>query len=235
MIDLPEANFEKPSGDIIEAYSFTSAISFSRKGAESARDLIGLNPKSKGAAYDFVTMSRAIPTKSGDMVDFETGYTIQGSDYAAEMQKDESVYNKIYGYQKVKHPDGSPVKIKMTAESREQYVYKLANLYGDGRFLTQYQNTLQKSELNNGTVKVDKEFSDVSIIEALKRQGKLVGYVSAPVAPEVTAAPEKATEEKTKTVEKSTEKVVSSQLSLFDENKPEGLPAIDRSPKTCNG
>ena len=360
MIDLPEANVPTQWGDEIEAYSFTSAISFNRKGAESARDLIGLHLKSKGAAYDFVTMSRAIPTKSGDMVDFETGYTIQGVDYAAEMQKDESIYNKIYGYQKVKYTDGTPVKMKMDKDSPEQYVYKLVNLYGDGRFLTQYQNTLQKSELENGTVKVDKEYSDDSIIEALRRQSKLVGYGEyvAPVVQPVVETPTveaepvveqrpanadiieklemaknkleafelspdgifynyfksgarikpgsfdklvdrnkrsastngaytstkgaysydslarqafeasnmevddtyavealeeflsnypdtwktpydniineiKDLENQLNPTKKSTEKVVSSQLSLFDENQPEGLPAINRSPKTC--
>ena len=178
MEDLPEANVPTQWGDMIEAYTFTSAISFARQGAESARDLIGLGLKSKASSYDFVTMSRAIPTKSGDMVDFETGYTIQGSDYAAEMQKDESVYNKIYGYQKVKYEDGTPVKMKMDANSPVQLVFKLVNLYGDGRSLTQYQNTLQKSELNNGTVKVDKEYNDVSIIESLRQQGKLVNYTT---------------------------------------------------------
>jgi len=182
---LPQANIETQWGDEIEAYTFTSAISFTRQGAESARDLIGLDLKSKGAAYDFVTISRAIPTKSGDMVDFETGYTIQGSDYAAEMQKDESAYSKIYGYQKVKYDDGTPVKMKMDANSPIQFVYKLVNLYGDGRFLTEYQNTLQKSELNNGTIKVDKEYSDDSIIKALRQQSKLAGFTQAPVAPAV--------------------------------------------------
>ena len=205
MADLPQANVETQWGDEIEAYTFTSAISFARQGAESARDLIGLNTKSKGAAYDFVTMSRAIPTKSGDVVDFETGYPIQGSDYAAEMQKDESVYNKIYGYQKVKYEDGTPVKMIMDATSPVQFVYKLVNLYGDGRFLSQYQTTLQKSQLNNGTVKVDKEYSDDSIIKALRQQDKLVNYtefvepvaepvvvtepVTAPVVPVVEEKP----------------------------------------------
>lgn len=186
MNDVPEGTIETPWGTEIDLYSFTSAISFSRQGAESARDLIGLHLKSKGAAYDFVTMTRAIPTKSGDMVDFETGYTIQATDYAVEMQKDESIYNKVYGYQKVKYPNGTPVKIKMEETSREQYVYKLVNLYGDGKFLTEYHNTLQKSELKNGTVKVDKEYSDDAIIKALDRQGKLVGYSeTASVAPVV--------------------------------------------------
>jgi hypothetical protein len=235
-------------------------------------------------------------------------------------------------------------------------VFKLVNLYGDGRFLTQYQNTLQKSELNNGTVKVDKEYSDDAIIKALDNQGKLVGYSETSIAP-VAAQPVAETspvEQKPANIEileklemaknkleafefstdgifynyfksgarikpgsfdklvdrnrrsastngaytstkgaysydslasqafqassmevddtfavealeeflsnypdtwktpyenimneikdlenqlnpakKSTEKVVSSQLSLFDENQPEGLPAINRSPKTC--
>jgi hypothetical protein len=35
-------------------------------------------------------------------------------------------------------------------------------------------------------------------------------------------------------VKKSTKKVVSSQLSLFDNNEPEGLPAIDRTNENCD-
>ena len=36
-----------------------------------------------------------------------------------------------------------------------------------------------------------------------------------------------------KSMEKSKGKIVSSQLSLFDDNQPEGLPSINRSSETC--
>jgi 6-pyruvoyl-tetrahydropterin synthase len=356
MRSVPEADIYLPFGDIIEAYAFPSAITFNGANKESSRDLIGLGLKSKGAGYDFVTITRGTYTKEGELVDFESGYTVQPSDLAIQLQKDENIYNKVYGYQKVKYRNGMPVKMKMSKTSPEQYVFKLVNLYGDGRFLTQYQNTLQKSELNNGTVKVDKEYSDDAIIKALDNQGKLVGYSETSIAP-VAAQPVAETspvEQKPANIEileklemaknkleafefstdgifynyfksgarikpgsfdklvdrnrrsastngaytstkgaysydslasqafqassmevddtfavealeeflsnypdtwktpyenimneikdlenqlnpakKSTEKVVSSQLSLFDENQPEGLPAINRSPKTC--
>jgi hypothetical protein len=183
MKDVPEANIPLPSGDIVEAYTFTSAITFNGTDKESSRDLIGLHPDSKGGAYDFVTITRGTYTKEGELVDFESGYTVQPSNLAVQLQKDENEYNKVYGYQKVKYPNGVPVKIKMSEYSAEQYVYKLVNLYGDGRFLTQYQTTLQKSGLKNGTIKVNKEYSDDAIIKALDKQGKLVGYSEISVAP----------------------------------------------------
>ena len=183
MTNRPERDIPLPSGNVIESYDFTSAITFNGTDKESSRDLIGLHPKSKGGAYDFVTVTRGTYTKEGELVDFESGYTVQPSNLAVQLQKDENEYNKVYGYQKVKYPSGVPVKIKMSEYSAEQYVFKLVNLYGDGRYLTQYQTTLQKSGLNNGTIKVNKEYSDDAIIKALDRQGKLVGYSETSVAP----------------------------------------------------
>jgi hypothetical protein len=171
------------SGDMIDLYSFTTSISFGKRGEESVRDIIGLHPKSKGAAYDFVVVPRAINDKSGDMIDYETGYTVQGSDFAIEMQKDESAYSKVYGYQKIKYSDGSPVMVRMSENSQTLHAYKLVNLYGDGRFLTEYYNTLQKSELENGTVKLNTEYSNTAIVKWLAKQGKLAGFTQAPVAP----------------------------------------------------
>jgi hypothetical protein len=171
------------SGDMIDLYSFTTSISFGKRGEESVRDIIGLHPKSKGAAYDFVVVPRAINDKSGDMIDYETGYTIQGSDFAIEMQKDESAYSKVYGYQKIKYSDGSPVMVRMYEDGQMLNAYKLVNLYGDGRFLTEYYNTLQKSELENGTIKMNIEYSNDAIVRWLAKQGKLAGFTQAPVAP----------------------------------------------------
>jgi hypothetical protein len=176
MMGVPEANIYLPFGDIIEAYAFTSAITFNGVDKESSRDLIGLHLDSKGGAYDFVTVTKGTYTKEGELVDFESGYTVQPVNLAIQLQKDENEYNKVYGYQKVKYRNGMPVKIKMSKTSPEQYVFKLVNLYGDGRYLTQYQTTLQKSGLSNGTIKVNKEYSDEAIIKALDKQGKLVGY-----------------------------------------------------------
>jgi hypothetical protein len=175
------------SSDMIDLYSFTTSISFGKRGEESVRDIIGLHPKSKGAAYDFVVVPRAINDKSGDMIDYETGYTVQGSDFAIEMQKDESAYSKVYGYQKIKYSDGSPVMVRMSENSQMLHAYKLVNLYGDGRFLTEYYNTIQKSELENGTVKLNIEYSNDAIVRWLAKQGKLAGFTQAPVAPEQEA------------------------------------------------
>jgi hypothetical protein len=166
-----------PWGDMIDLYSFTTAISFGKRGEESVRDLIGLYPKSKGAAYDLVVVPRAINAKGGDTIDYETGYSVQASDFAIEMQKDESAYSKVYGYQKVKYSDGTPVMITMYDDGPALNVYKLVNLYSDGRFLTEYYNTLQKSELENGTVKLNTEYSNDAIIRWLGRQNKLTGLV----------------------------------------------------------
>jgi hypothetical protein len=177
-----------PWGDMIDLYSFTTAISFGKRGEESVRDLIGLYPKSKGAAYDLVVVPRAINAKGGDTIDYETGYSVQASDFAIEMQKDESAYSKVYGYQKVKYSDGTPVMITMYEDGPALNVYKLVNLCGDGRFLTEYYNTLQKSELENGTVKLNTEYSNDAIIRWLAKQNKLTGLVQ-PTAPAPVAQP----------------------------------------------
>ena len=193
--------------ELIDIYSFATAISFGKRGEESVRDLIGLYPKSKGAAYDFVVVPRAINDKRGDTIDYETGYSIQPSDFAIEMQKDESAYSKVYGYQKVKYSDGTPVMITMYDGGPALNVYKLVNLYGDGRFLTEYYNTLQKSELENGTVKLDTEYSNDAIIRWLGRQNKLTGLVQ-PTAPAPVAQP--------------------TQSSTITETKPENIEILEK-------
>jgi hypothetical protein len=184
-------------GDEVEYYDVSASMKFNSQVANTKRQLIGLHPKSKGGVYDFVTVPRAIGIAGGDMVDYETGYVIQGQDYFAQMQKDESDYNKVYGYQKVKYPNTNiPVKIRMSEYGPELYAYKLVNLYGDGRFLTEYTNTLVPSKLENGTVKVNVEYSDQSIINWLAKQGKLVGYTesSTPVQQTTVTNPVSAAE-----------------------------------------
>mgnify|MGYP003645747202 CR=1 FL=1 len=73
--------------------------------------------------------------------------------------------------------------------------------------------------LSSGSVKNYKEsILETSTIKELKEQ-----YYS--VQEKIKANKE--------TFKETKEKIKSSQMSLFDQNTPEGLPSIDRSPKQC--
>jgi hypothetical protein len=75
---------------------------------------------------------------------------------------DMSLYD-VYGYQKVKFEDGTPLTI-VDSKGSTQHVYKLINLVGDGQYASEYYENYRPSVLNNGTVKIDEEIPNADII-----------------------------------------------------------------------
>jgi hypothetical protein len=125
------------------------------------------------ASGDYVKIPRAITTKvkGGGYVNMETGNEVTGREYATRLEKGDNSLSTVYGYQKVKNPDGTPFTVSIFNElnktTETKQVYKLINLYGDAPKVSEYYNDFRPSQLNNGTVRMRNELSDDEIIAAL--------------------------------------------------------------------
>ena len=109
--------------------------------------------------YELVTLSRIMKLDNGDLIDIINGRTVTSTMYAQRKKKGDMSLYDVFGYQKVKYADGSPV---ITAKM--EHVYKLVNLYGDGQYGSEYYDSFKPSEMNNGSVKIANEIPDADII-----------------------------------------------------------------------
>jgi predicted NAD-dependent protein-ADP-ribosyltransferase YbiA (DUF1768 family) len=108
-----------------------------------------------------------IDRKTGVKVDMFTGRTVTDSMISAANKKGNQIYKSVYGYQKVKHMDGTPVTFTSVykGEDMVNHVYKLINLYGDNPYTTEYYPDFRPSVLNNNTMKIDSEIPNNDIID----------------------------------------------------------------------
>jgi len=114
--------------------------------------------------YDFVKVPRVVEDSfTGTRVNMTNGETVTNSMFAIKKSKGDLSLKDIYGYQKVKYADGSPV-IVYDDKGVGSHVYKLVNLYGDGQLASEYYENNIPSVLNNGTVKIANEITDEEII-----------------------------------------------------------------------
>jgi len=76
---------------------------------------------------------------------------------------------EIIGYKKVKSRDGVPFTIqKKSGKSMDDFsIYKMVNLYGDGKIVAEYPKLTTPSVFDNNTFKVEQEMSDDDIIKIL--------------------------------------------------------------------
>ena len=162
------------NGDELYQYSIPSAISYwqAEEGQIAQKAILGIKVNSKGSGNDLIVVPRLLNVKGGAMVDYYNSKQISGKQYATEASKDVNKYDELYGYQKVKYDDGTPVIMKRNDKTPLEYVYKLVNLYGDGRYVSEYyRDTNVSSQLENGTVKPKEELTDKQIISHL---GKMI-------------------------------------------------------------
>jgi predicted NAD-dependent protein-ADP-ribosyltransferase YbiA (DUF1768 family) len=116
---------------------------------------------------DFIVVPRVVTdSKTGAKVDMVTGRTVTDSMLSGAKKKGNMIYKTVYGYQKVRHEDGTPVTFtsEYMGEEMINHVYKLINLYGDNPYTTEFYPDFRKSVLDNGTAKIDAEIPDRDII-----------------------------------------------------------------------
>lgn len=135
-----------------------------------SRKILVLNETFNFAATqdDFIVIPRVvIDSKTGAKVDMVTGRTVTDSMLSGAKKKGNMLYKTVYGYQKVRHQDGTPVTFTSDYKGDEMinHVYKLINLYGDAPYTTEFYPDFRKSVLDNGTAKIDGEISDRDIID----------------------------------------------------------------------
>ena len=104
---------------------------------------------------------------TGVYIDMATGLPIYAQEFEKMSKTGDISGRDFYGYEKVKHPvDGSPLIIYKN--NARHHVYKLVNLYGDGKMAVEYYGDNRPSVLNNGTIKA-KEFTNEEIIDAFSK------------------------------------------------------------------
>jgi hypothetical protein len=158
------------SGEELYQYNIPSALSYweAEEGKAPQKAILGIRMYSKGSDNDLIVVPRLITSEDGAMVDYQTGKQISRKQYATEASKDVNKYDQLYGYQKVKYGDGTPVIMKRNKTAPPEYVFKLVNLYGDGRYTFEYyKDTNIPSQLENGTAKPKEELTDQQIINHL--------------------------------------------------------------------
>lgn len=118
---------------------------------------------------DFVKVPRVVTDKkNGATIDMVTGKTITKLDFATRKKKGDYTLQDVFGYAKVKLPNGEPLiyyKKDKNGEFQSQYVYKLINLYGDGQRASEHYSDFRRSVIENGTIQIDQEIPDADIIE----------------------------------------------------------------------
>ena len=181
---------------------------------------------------DYIKIPKVVTNKDGFKVNIATGVEVTKADYAIMKKKgsqdlyDNYYYKKVYTDNIDQFGNRIPLKTpginKKTGEPLNNYYYKLINVYGDGPRAVEYNSEFGPSVINNGSMRIKQETSDQEIVNffAPQIQPEIVPLQEAPVVEEQVQLEEETTSEAT-------------QLSLFDQNAPEGLPPINRSPKKC--
>ena len=138
--------------------------------------LISLNNKysfMNQANKDFVKMRRyqyvSSMTASGPktiVVDITSGKTMLVKDFTKLSNDGILSKNEMVGYKKVKSEDGVPLTIqRKSGKSLDEFsVFKMVNLYGSSRIVTEYKKLMTPSVFDNNTFKVEKELTDNAII-----------------------------------------------------------------------
>ena len=134
------------------------------------RKILLLNPKYNylDVRNDFVKVPRVVTDKkTGATIDMVTGKTITKLDYVNRKKKVDYSLQDVFGYAKVKLPNGEPLINYVTKNNKteEFYVYKLVNLYGDGQRAAEHYSDFRRSVIENGTIHIDQEIPDADIIE----------------------------------------------------------------------
>ena len=199
----------------------------------TSRRLIALNDvfNSFQLSSDYIKIPKVITNKDGLRVNLATGVEVTNKDYALMKQKGSQDLYDAYYYKKVytDNIDQFGNRIPLRTYNKDingyDYYYKLINVHGDGPRAVEYNTEFGPSVINNGSMRIQKETDDRDIVNYFSPQIEeevvsLQEPIVEPIVEEEVEIEQEATSEAT-------------QPSLFDQNAPEGLPPIDRSPEQC--
>ena len=181
-----EASIDEFTGDIINKYFFPSIIN-----KDLGRTVLRINKQfTKGAGAELIVIP-AVLDIAGDKVNFATGLSISPSEFARASKQEDNPFKYVFGYQLVKNTEtGKPLMIQTNPRYAPDYVYKIVNLYGDGRYTTEYPGVPVQSELENGTIKVRREYTDDEVLALLQGQTINQSVSETPVVETSSVAPD---------------------------------------------
>jgi hypothetical protein len=125
------------------------------------------------ANRDFVKMKRyqrVFGQANMGVVDITTGRVV--SNFNALVKEGAVSKNEMVGYKKVKSEDGVSLTIQQkVGKSLDEFsVFKMVNLYGSPRIVTEYPKLMTPSAFDNNTFEVEEELTDNFIISILSGQ-----------------------------------------------------------------
>jgi len=167
--------FAKPIQTSFSIDEFSGEVTYNHFIPSIINDKIGrmvikVSERTIGSGAELIMVPRVIEA-GADKVDFQTGQTITPKQFAIASKQDDNPFTYVYGYQLVK-ADGKPLmNVPVNPKYPKEYIYKLVNLYGDGKFTFEYPTNGSKSLLENGTAKIETELTDDEVFAMLT--GKL--------------------------------------------------------------
>lgn len=125
------------------------------------------------ANKDFVKMKRyqrVFGQANVGVIDITTGKVVPN--FNALVKEGTVSKNEMVGYKKVKSDDGVPLTIQQkVGKSLDEFsVFKMVNLYGSPRIVTEYPKLMTPSTFDNNTFEVEEELTDNFIISILSGQ-----------------------------------------------------------------
>lgn len=151
--------------------------------------LIKLNNKysfMNESSSDFVKMRRyqfvSFPTQTV-VIDLIGGKPMLVNTFKKLSDQGQISPSQLIGYKKVKSADNVPFTYQVSTKNGfdDYSVFKMVNLYGNSRIVSEYPTVMRPSAFDNNTVKVEKEMSDEEVINLLSGTP-----IQAPVEPTIT-------------------------------------------------
>ena len=153
--------------ETISQYSFLGFAGIESIGVKENDKLVMTLPSYvRGGSNDVIVIPRIVNV-GAEMIDFITGKTITKSAYRTRKAQGDPALTQVFGYQKVKYADGTPLR-----NFKGRFVYKMINLNGDGQYASEYSAFPTESVLDNNTGKVTNEIPNSEIIKYFDKNAK---------------------------------------------------------------
>ena len=226
-VDVQVNDFGDIVGDLFQYQSSDYFPNIDKFGLSTDRRILSLSEEydSFYLSNDYLLVPRVVKTKYGERVDMKTGLSITNYSYVERNKQGDMSLKNVYGYKKVYYDDGTPVTYQTTTYKGEvinKHVYKLINLYGDGRLVSEYYTDTRKSLLNNGTEKIENEISDDNIRKYFIELGAQNPVSSQSTEPYIQI-PDYVTDEKLKNSDGTKRFAQASKLGTITINPPKSV------------
>ena len=226
-VDIQVNDFGDILGDIYQYEASGAFPSINKFGLSTDRRILALSEEydSFYLGNDYLLVPRVVKIKGGERVDMKTGLSITNYSYVERKKQGDMSLKNVYGYKKVYNTDGSPVTYQTTTYKGEvitKHVYKLINLYGDGRLVSEYYTDSRKSVLNNGTEKIENEIPDDDIIAYFGGLSVKDAVSSQSIEPQIQI-PSYVTDEKLKNMDGTKRFAQASKLGTITINPPKSV------------